>query len=209
MATFSKSLAYQQDDSVGLLRALRQRDDPEKHRTRNPSEKPGYTEGSIPSWSWASVDAHVITPQDWEYKSLCSSFKAWFCEYDPPGSLLQVRRAWIEIEGPLALVVRCKKLGRKDDLMSDHKILVVYNTGHTMWEKLYLDDDAWSLEDGVAAKTIYLMIIGDSLIDYCATALILQETGKVGDIRRFRRVGLAVYNGKLAPWEYRELIRLE
>jgi hypothetical protein len=215
---------YQQKTGRTYIAGLWLEDGPEtfawRKKSKHSRRSPGYTEGFIPSWSWASTEAQVTVSEgyrDGNRDGTWCSIKAWVCKYDPPGSLLQVKNAWIEVEGSLALVTNFERHAEPKHPEFDQSIMTANGT---TCEELYIDDDTWSLEDAVAAKTIYLMMLGngsdcyngvffcDAMYKASCEALILEETGAVGNVREFRRVGLAVYRPGPIPWEHRELIRI-
>ncbi|RGP77710.1 het domain-containing [Fusarium longipes] len=214
---------YQQKTGRTYIAGLWAEDGPEafawRKKCRRSKRSPGFLQGFIPSWSWASTEAEVAVSEGY-HNTACCSLKAWACEYDPPGSLLQVKNAWIEIEGPLAIVTYCKLHAEADHQEFD---TCIGTADGTICEEVYLDDDNWNLEVAVATKKIYLMLLGDGdrkssaktlglrqtvTTDNNAEALILQETSTAGSIRQFQRVGVAVYDGKVKPWEEQELIRI-
>ncbi|KAF9779695.1 hypothetical protein IL306_001291 [Fusarium sp. DS 682] len=161
--------AYQEKTGCNYFAGLWLEDMPAaltwKRKGEKSSRSSGFAEGSIPSWSWASVEAHVEPRQWWGKKGLYASIQASFCESDPPHSFLGVKKAWVDIEGLLTLVTHCEEQQHWENTESS---LCRYQIGTSidpeMWNMVYLDVDGWSLEDDVAAKRIFMMLIGLSSI---------------------------------------------
>ncbi|RFN54374.1 het domain-containing protein [Fusarium flagelliforme] len=143
----------------------------------------GYTQGHIPSWSWASVETSFSMPVD-NFSKTCASIKAWFCEYEPPGSLLQVKEnAWIEIMGPLTQIVSC----------SNSDILHVKTRGTPGsydGAVAHLDVDEPKFNEHVNAGIIFVLsIVMHSDGDEAWSGLVLREVHSDDRMRDFERVG--------------------
>ncbi|KAJ4128897.1 hypothetical protein NW768_007419 [Fusarium equiseti] len=143
----------------------------------------GYTQGHIPSWSWASVETNFSIPVD-NFSKTCASIEAWFCEYEPPDSLLQVKEnAWIEIMGPLTRIVSCRN--------SDVLHVKTRGTPDSRDGAVaYLDVDEPNFNDHVNAGIIFVLsIVMRSVDDEAWSGLVLREMYFDDGIRHFERVG--------------------
>ncbi|VUC32125.1 unnamed protein product [Clonostachys rosea] len=163
----------------------------------------GYTQGAIPSWSWASIEAHI---EAIEYRDIFSAtIRSLVCDYDPPDSILTVKQAWIDIEAPLAIITNTKRI--RHTMRSERFVKSQISTGFGKnWEGT-LDVDDWHLEEEVTKKSVFLMLIGRSPYFY-QTGLIVQSVDVVDGISRFRRVGEAHCNFRdPIDWE-RKCLRL-
>lgn len=144
------------------------------------------TNQTTPSWSWA----HSIGPASYGYsgdmllaKASVSGFK---CDYDPPGSLLTVVEAWIDIDGPLSAMQQ-----------QEHEEV---EAGDEWWDSVPDDGDEYP-QDAINQGAIKLLILAatDKIyyskgIVYCA--LVLHKCGWKADGRSvFRRVGIATLDG--------------
>jgi hypothetical protein len=143
----------------------------------------GYTQGHIPSWSWASVETNLSMPVD-NFAKTCASIKAWFCEYEPPGSLLQVKEnAWIEIMGPLTQIVSCDNT----DVLH---VKTRGTPGSHDGAVAHLDVDEPIFDDAVNAGLIFVLsIVMHSDGDEAWSGLVLQEVNFNDRMRYFERVG--------------------
>lgn len=173
------------------------------HKYGRGGRSSGYTQGRIPSWSWASFEGPVypenLYGKEPEAAGIHASVKSWFCEYNPPDSLLEVTKAWIELEGPVVLAT--------DYDAKYHQIIA--GSGKRVSIKL---DEGFSLGEEVAAKNIYLMLVDhvySSPGHAFGHALILQSISLVGEDGGcyFRKVGKAGCPGlHIQEWERRSII---
>lgn len=177
------------------------------HRDRHdePSiRSSGYTQGRIPSWSWASVE----TPVELEARQNTSlvSVTSWLCEYNPPGSLVDVTRAWIELKGSLTFVTGCHD--RSPDRFPFDARSVDYYTTRTKksWYMVWLDDDKFDMKRAVTEKRIYFMLV--ARLRPTTSALIIEPTRPAGGRRCFRRVGYAEYYHPIPTWEENSILLL-
>ena len=142
----------------------------------------GYTQGHIPSWSWASVETNFSMPVD-NFSKTCASIEAWFCEYEPPDSLLQVKEnAWIEISSPLTRIVSC----------STSDVLHVRTRGTPDSRDgavAHLDVDEPDFSDHVNAGIIFVLSMVMRSDGDAWSGLLLREIYVDNGIRHFERVG--------------------
>lgn len=141
----------------------------------------------MPSWSWASLKRGVTYGMGaWETFIARASISAVFCQYDPPGSLTTVQKAWIDVDGRLSGLVTERK-GEKRRLVS-----VGIKVGDEWW---YADADHGGkfMDDTIAQGNVRLLLLGRTAAWY--HALILQECGWEDDRRCFRRLGTARRGG--------------
>lgn len=173
------------------------RDDLDEASTRSS----GYTEGRIPSWSWASVETRVNFEAG-HHTSLVS-VTSWLCEYNPPGSLVDVTRACIELKGSCTLVT-----GYYYRLPYDSPFNFYYTMRtESSWHMVWLDDDDFDIKKAITENRIYFMLVAQ-LWSSSTFALIIEPTGPEGGGRCFRRVGFAKNSYPVSIWEEKTILLL-
>lgn len=129
-----------------------------------------------PSWSWASLGRDV----SFGHRSLKfetdASIVSVFCQYDPPGSLTTVQKAWIDIECGISAVTE----------QTDGSAWVKAAEG---WWCAYPDYGWEYLEDLVGRGKVYMLHLQQDT--GMTTALLLQENGWEDGLQCFQRIGLA------------------
>jgi hypothetical protein len=161
-----------------------------------------------PSWSWASLEGAIRVPFDSTDLELddpyfwISSVISAECSYWPPDTLSTVKSAWLDIEGPMSLVIA--------RTIDQDNFIPFFNHGSLVGGDLYwvvnLDQDTCSTKD-LAQSKIYLLLITE------AHALVLEKMGQSGGKDTFKRRGCAYTDNPVedladdAHWE-KKLIRL-
>lgn len=141
---------------------------------------------TTPSWSWAHSIGHAFYPFASHLLLEKASVSGYKCDYDPPGSILNVVEAWIDIDGPLSAVQRQR---RKE-----------VEAGDEWWDSVPDDGDEYP-QDAINQGAIKLLILAATDQDYYGEenvygALVLHECGWKADGRSvFRRVGVARIDG--------------
>lgn len=142
-----------------------------------------------PSWSWASSTDAVqfgVEADIWISRSSISSV---LCQYDPPGSLTVVKKAWVDVDGRVAVVTAQKEV--EDD---DPRWKV--RAGDEWWDALPDHGEGYP-KDAIARENVYLLRLGstpaevDGVVEYPNYALVLQECGWEDDRQCFQRLGIA------------------
>lgn len=157
-------------------------------------DRPELTNQTTPSWSWARYNspvAHFFRGTHFSEKASVSDTTK--CEYDPPGSISTVVKAWLDVDGPLSDVLLQRRLDMPWHRPKRHQV----EAGDQWWNSVPDNgDEYW--EDAIDEGAIKLLILGASRERYLGSdqnvygALVLHECGWKADGRCvFRRVGLA------------------
>lgn len=145
------------------------------------ADRPELTNQTTPSWSWAHSNGPTYCLFSGGQFSAKASVVDCECEYDPPGSISTVVKAWLDIDGPLSTVQGQRRKEVK--------------AGDEWWESAPDDGDGYT-EDAIHQRAIKLLILAISKERFRGKdwygALVLHECGRTADGRSvFRRVGLA------------------
>lgn len=147
----------------------------------------GRANRHAPSWSWASLDVKV------QYGFFSGPFNprasilSVFCEYDPPGSITAVKKAWIEVDGCISVV---------SDQTGDHPPNLEVKAGDRWWETDKICDHRYS-GDAISKANVYLLLLGSTRwgttwgAETVHGALILEERGWEDGRQCFQRLGVA------------------
>lgn len=175
-----------------------------KRRAHNSKRSSGFNKGLIPSWSWASVET-MVHEETFNWDFVHTSVRSYFYKCEPPDSLSHIREAWLELEGPLILVMSCQRAERSTQDLWWLRADGVQHGGIN--DLVSLDAHDKEFKDDVAVGRIYLLVIGRTT-DSSYRTLALRKVGSASRINHFQRVGAGeIYRKILCKYE-QKIIRI-
>lgn len=156
----------------------------------------------IPSWSWAALESDIdLSLCSGDYRSSKTSVVSAHVEYCPHGSLSTVSYGWLDIKGPICLVVGFEDTDStwETELSTKDKNL----SCDARWDRVT------NFPEYIAQSQIYLLEVSFSTVfSGDAYALIIKRTEKDGGKDTFQRLGLAWVEGDTQDYWEEKNIRL-